>query len=631
MDAQSQETITSHNKIGQIIPPDNEKNNFKVVYAQSPNSFWVVHPGEDDAIQDVIDAAAEVRGGHFRTFKDTSELRLGIVCFANFEGDWYRARVEKIEKNSQGVVERVTVWFIDYGNTEVIKDMGDVRKIDHQLIKDFKQLVTTPGQAMECTLTSVGPNPLRNHGSDSVRGWDEFANDTFRDLLEETKVAPQDDLIRADIYSVVKKNELTLMSLTVYDQNGETLNTKMLKAVDPKGNRLAKAEQEGLLSQDDHELRRRRRDATATSEIRSTAAKGDMFKMTEEMTNLVIEKINKQHEKYRSVAMSGPFHPLELRLAAIHRQGYQMQTRVEPDSVNSVLLDNLPNDKYDHWMVAANVSLNQKQETLVLRSTTFMPPTGGLGALLAMVFAPRVELICDKKFTHYTGCLLGLGDREKGWGLYAGKTDRCPYYAAHDAELRFDFELKDADVININKARHALSRALSRESSGKRGLSPAQMRAEIPANLTVDDKLFDMREDLQAALNSLVDLNNQRHLKDKTPFAREYHWKGIADSRFVPIQLAGWQDHIFPSVSKIKLSGSHDSMLKQLEALKEWAENPSYTTKMIAAKAPSCPICGSGQSVVFHSKRDITDHLFRDRNHKDNLQALLTEVRQGNH
>ena len=40
-------------------------------------------------------------------------------------------------------------------------------------------------------MTSVGPNPLRNHGSDSVRGWDEFANDTFRDLLEETKVAPQ--------------------------------------------------------------------------------------------------------------------------------------------------------------------------------------------------------------------------------------------------------------------------------------------------------------------------------------------------------------------------------------------------------------------------------------------------------
>ena len=65
------------------------------------------------------------------------------------------------------------------------------------------------------------------------------------------------------------------------------------------------------------------------------------------------------------------------------------------------------------------------------------------------------------------------------------------------------------------------------------------MRAEIPANLTVDDKLFDLREDLQAALNGLVDLNNQRHLKDKTPFARGYHWKGIADSRFVPIQLAG--------------------------------------------------------------------------------------------
>ena len=71
---------------------------------------------------------------------------------------------------------------------------------------------------------------------------------------------------------------------------------------------------------------------------------------------------------------------------------------MEPDSVNSVLLDRVPNDRWDQWMVAASVSQGQKSDCLVLRSTTFMPISGGLGALLAMVFAPRVELRCDKQF-----------------------------------------------------------------------------------------------------------------------------------------------------------------------------------------------------------------------------------------
>ena len=45
-----------------------------------------------------------------------------------------------------------------------------------------------------------------------------------------------------------------------------------------------------------------------------------MFKMTEEMANMMIDKISRHREKYRSVTMSGPFHPLEFRVTALHRQ-----------------------------------------------------------------------------------------------------------------------------------------------------------------------------------------------------------------------------------------------------------------------------------------------------------------------
>ena len=96
---------------------------------------------------------------------------------------------------------------------------------------------------MECTLTSVGPNPLRKavraEGDGGSQAWDDYSIKVFMALLEESKTSPQDDIIRAEIYSVVHKNDLRLMSLTVYGPDGMTLNAKMLRTVDDKNRNLA--------------------------------------------------------------------------------------------------------------------------------------------------------------------------------------------------------------------------------------------------------------------------------------------------------------------------------------------------------------------------------------------------------
>ena len=42
-----------------------------------------------------------------------------------------------------------------------------------------------------------------------------------------------------------------------------------------------------------------------------------------------------------------------------------------------------------------------------------MPNKLGLGALLMMIFAPKVELRIDDKASKYTGCLVGLGHHEE--------------------------------------------------------------------------------------------------------------------------------------------------------------------------------------------------------------------------
>ncbi|CAF3585449.1 unnamed protein product [Rotaria socialis] len=73
----------------------------------------------------------------------------GELLAARFTADneWYRARVEKIEGNN-----RISVYFIDYGNRELITDLSRLT----QLPPGFSQL---PGQAHECDLAYVRAPP----------------------------------------------------------------------------------------------------------------------------------------------------------------------------------------------------------------------------------------------------------------------------------------------------------------------------------------------------------------------------------------------------------------------------------------------------------------------------------------
>ncbi len=84
----------------------------------------------------------------------------------------------------------------------------------------------------------------------------------------------------------------------------------------------------------------------------------------------------------------GPFHPLEYSMSCLHRMGSNKKIRIEQESVNSVLLDDSPYEVNDQWFVAAQVGSNPTGSMLMARSTTFMPNQPGLGALLAMIFAP---------------------------------------------------------------------------------------------------------------------------------------------------------------------------------------------------------------------------------------------------
>ena len=86
--------------------------------------------------------------------------------------------------------------------------------------------------------------------------------------------------------------------------------------------------------------------------------------------------------------------------------------RVERDSVNSVTIDNEPQDKHERIMIASHVGLNPSGNTMVLRcvcmnyaiiyfttmittanrDTTLMPNIHGLSSLICLLFVPTVEM-----------------------------------------------------------------------------------------------------------------------------------------------------------------------------------------------------------------------------------------------
>lgn len=109
-------------------------------------------------------------------------------------------------------------------------------------------------------------------------------------------------------------------------------------------------------------------------------------------------------------------------------------------SVNSVFLDDDP-DQLGRFLVAQNVSQSSNDKDLFLRNTTLLPNIPGLGVLLTLIFAPRIELRCNPRRTCYTGALCGLGPMDK--------CSTRSTYPEHDIGMQFDVEITIDDIKEV--------------------------------------------------------------------------------------------------------------------------------------------------------------------------------------
>ena len=109
----------------------------------------------------------------------------GELLAARFTADneWYRARVEKIEANN-----RISVYFVDYGNRELITDPSRLTNLPpgkskrfvhfHRKFFVFSGLSQLPGQAHEYDLAYVRPPPDQDDREDAKNALtEEIGND----------------------------------------------------------------------------------------------------------------------------------------------------------------------------------------------------------------------------------------------------------------------------------------------------------------------------------------------------------------------------------------------------------------------------------------------------------------------
>ena len=461
----------SSNVVGQVPPPGMNVTSLdidKVTHISSPSLFWVQTQESSQQgarIQEIISqvlkrcspvlSADHVKIGdlYLAPYKDEEET--------DAESIFYRAKIINIT-----AARAVEVFFIDYGNVEII-DPENLHVISAPAIKEFPDLVTIPGLALQCCLARVKPNNLRNG-----KGlWDDQVVTGFRNLV----FGHVGGKIMSRIFSVIKSGSIQsqfvvrLDSLTVRFPDNAAVDVKLQLIKD----KLADHAVESYLSQDDH--RERMRFAAYSSAMQAhlqspytSAAAAPVPQLMEEDRRL----------QQLTASLQGPFSPLEHRVQAAYRAGAQQLTSVEPESVNSVLLDQSPGQ--DQWLVAAQVTAAPGGERLVARQTSWLPARPGLGPLATMIFSPRVELRTDahgdreRKATKITGFIAGLGPKTV-WDKPLEQVSRSErtqaYFPDHDMEVMLDVSISNSDINLINKLRYWLNQMLQKTEDGVMSLT----------------------------------------------------------------------------------------------------------------------------------------------------------------
>ncbi|XP_054828112.1 ATP-dependent RNA helicase TDRD9 [Eublepharis macularius] len=410
-----------------------------------------------------------------------------LVCMAPFT-DWeneryYRAQVLYVSGES------VEVFYVDYGNRSKVA-LDHLREIPDHLRK-------LPFQALEFKVRRMRPS-----SQSLVCGeqWSYAASQRFASLVSGCA-------LMVKVFSIVH----SILHVDVFRHSGimDVVNIRDVLiqecyaelSEDSYESKLSSETLKQLFAKPDGKTGR----SVATGETNSRAQEEDRL-IKALLDSNATSRLGMPNCK---ALLLGPYNPYNMKFSSMTRISQFRTVFVEKESVNSVVVDDAPEDSFQQILVAASIRINSTGSTMLLRETSLMPPVPGLPALLSMLFAPAIDLRVDESRKRYTGVLCGLG-----WNHAL----RIPVLPDHDIELAFDVEMNVDDITQINILRKAINKLVCDGPNGLLHLGR--------------ERMTHLQNAARQNLLSLICKSKPREIIPPKWYAKSYEW-GQQKNKFI--------------------------------------------------------------------------------------------------
>ncbi|KAM6130875.1 LOW QUALITY PROTEIN: ATP-dependent RNA helicase TDRD9 [Pterocles gutturalis] len=459
----------SFGTLHQMIP--NNLLSIKVTEIIEVGHFWGYRIDEKN--RTVLDAlTAQV---NYQNLMDlTVSPHPELVCLAPFTQlettRYYRARILYVCGNF------AQVFFVDYGNRSKVP------------IKELKEIPSylqeLPFQALEFKICKMRPS-----AKSLVCGerWSYSASQRFASLVNGCTL-----LVK--VYSLV--HSVLHVDAFRYSKCKDSMNIRDMLIEEC----YAELAEESYESQQSHDLLKGLfLDQVKKEEKIPVSSREEEKHLIERLLNLFSD--NKCAAPTHKVTVCGPSSPYEVKCYSMTRVSQFRKIVIQKESINSVVVDDAPEDPFQQLLVAAALSSNGTGSNVFLEETSLMLPIPGLLALLSMLFAPAIELRVDKSRKYFTGVLCGLGWSQT-WG--------APLLPENDMELTFDVPFGVEDISEINILRTAINKLLCE-----------------CAVCSGQERMTQLQENIRQKLLCLVCKSRPRDIFVPTWYEKAYAWNQV--------------------------------------------------------------------------------------------------------
>ncbi|RXN17568.1 ATP-dependent RNA helicase TDRD9 [Labeo rohita] len=350
---------------------------------------------------------------------------------------------EKLPSSRDFIINITEVFFVDFGNTSVVP-CSSLRELPSDLI-------TPPFQAQEFCIAGMGPS-----AQSLILGgrWSSRARNRFKTLTSGRSAIVSlcsilHGVMRVDLHISMETGDVSVADLLV--QEGHACHIP-----------------ESFESRQSHEVLMSLYEDMACGRFTPSSTSGSLNSRMEEDKLLINELL--QHfcasgssaPKCKALVY-GPSSPHKVSFHSMSRISSFRAVGIERDSINSVMVNENPQDGHERMLVAATVSLSASGSRILLKETSLMPHIHGLPSIVTMLFTPVMELRTNEDRTCFTGALCGLG-----WNTVS----QSAVLPEHDIELAFDVKFDIEDITEINALRGTVNKLVCDGPNGLINLSP---------------------------------------------------------------------------------------------------------------------------------------------------------------